>query len=229
MLPSGLRVLPFGDAGLAVDGDDVAERRLDVDHAIDDDRRALVGAGGHAAFDAVDPHRTEPPDAVLVDLAQRRVVLVAEVAADLGEVVIARRAAIREISGVTAAMTIIAVVAIRIVMREAGRARHDRMANSSARTNLVFIDLSISSEIHDCVEMHTARHARRWRGARQQGGKESYEQFIEALDQTWTSSYISMGVIDIHTYWFVHSVQLALPGARDRHASVRPPRRRAAR
>src|SRR5688572_23082461 len=43
---SGLRVFPFGDAGAAIDGDDVAECRLDADHTVDYNRRALIRAGG---------------------------------------------------------------------------------------------------------------------------------------------------------------------------------------
>jgi hypothetical protein len=56
-----------------------ASAGLEVDHAVDDDGRALVGAGLEAALDLVEPSAAELLDVDARDLAQRRVVLVAEV------------------------------------------------------------------------------------------------------------------------------------------------------
>src|SRR5436190_135970 len=58
---AGLAVDPFGGTGCTVHGVDVAQCRLDVEHTVHRDRRALVGAGGEAAFDPVDPRGAETP------------------------------------------------------------------------------------------------------------------------------------------------------------------------
>ncbi|WP_434802756.1 IclR family transcriptional regulator domain-containing protein [Paracidovorax cattleyae] len=86
--------LPFRGPGLAIDGDHLAQRRLGVEHAIDDDRGALVGAGGEAAFDAVQPGAAQAAHRLPVDPGQLRIVLVAGIASDLGEVLVTGRAAL---------------------------------------------------------------------------------------------------------------------------------------
>ena len=90
------RILPSGLSSRAVHGDHRTERRFNVDHAVDGDRRALVVACVDAAFDSIDPGATERANAARVDLGERRIVLIAEVSADLGKVVVAGRAAIGE-------------------------------------------------------------------------------------------------------------------------------------
>jgi hypothetical protein len=83
---SGLAVDPFRGPGGAVHGEYVAHRRLDVEDTVDRHRGALVGARGEAALDPVDPGGAELSDVVAPDPVQPRVVLVAEVAANLGKV-----------------------------------------------------------------------------------------------------------------------------------------------
>ncbi len=92
--------LPLHRAGLAVDGDHAADGRVDVDDAVDDDRRRLLadvvrararsGRSRGCRRDARHPHRAQLLDVRLVDLGQRRVVLVAEIAAGLRVVLVAR-------------------------------------------------------------------------------------------------------------------------------------------
>src|SRR5205807_1329614 len=91
------RVFPFGHAGRSIDRNNGAKRRFDVDHAVDNDGRALIIAAPNgisvesagSAFDVVEPGGAKQTDVALVDLRQRRVVLVAQVAANFREVVVA--------------------------------------------------------------------------------------------------------------------------------------------
>ena len=95
------RPLPLDGAVLAVDGDDTAAGRIGIDHAVDDHRRGLLARGGRSrcrhrlgrrSRGHVElPRRAEILDVGLVDLRERRVILIAEVAADFRIVRIGRR------------------------------------------------------------------------------------------------------------------------------------------
>src|SRR4051794_17047615 len=78
--------LPFDGAGPAVDRKDILLRGLDVQYAILRNDRALLPLRGIAAFEIDMPSPTETVHVVSIDAAEDRVVLVREVAADLGEV-----------------------------------------------------------------------------------------------------------------------------------------------
>jgi hypothetical protein len=79
VLPSTANTLPNAD--------------FDVEHAVDRDRGALVGPRGDPALDAVEPRAAQVVNVVVADPAERAVVLIAVVAADLGKVAGGRRGA----------------------------------------------------------------------------------------------------------------------------------------
>ncbi len=81
-----LPVHPLRHPGATVDGKHIPRGRPDVEHAGDGHGRALVRAGREATLDPVDPGTADAADVAVVDAAQRRVVLVAVVSADLREV-----------------------------------------------------------------------------------------------------------------------------------------------
>ena len=90
------RPLPVGLTGLAVDGDHLTVGRVDVDDPVGHDRRRLltdVVGRGLDGRDVRAPDRPEFVEVLLPDLRQRRVVLVAQVAADGRHVGSGRRAA----------------------------------------------------------------------------------------------------------------------------------------
>ena len=75
----------------------------------------------------------------------------------------------------------------------------DKMGNSSARTKLVFIDLSTPSEIQHCVveDAHSAvRAPLRYARQRDADASPGSEQPMRA-NRTRTSSYMSTGRIDM--------------------------------
>src|SRR5690606_5080381 len=86
---TGLLVAPLRHAGLAVDGDDVAQCGFDEDSAIDHHGCALAVARFETTLDPVVPGTAELADVSAVDAGQCGVVLVAEVSTDLGEVLVA--------------------------------------------------------------------------------------------------------------------------------------------
>ena len=101
------RPLPLHGTGLAVDGDDAAIGRIGIDHAVDDQGRGLLARGGgsrcghrlgrRSRGHVEAPRRAEILDVGLVDLRERRVVLITEVAADLWIVRIGRRSRRRQV------------------------------------------------------------------------------------------------------------------------------------
>jgi hypothetical protein len=114
----GRRPLPLGDARGAVDRDDAPARRVEIDDPIDHDGRGLlagVGGGGRLGRNVRPPYRPQPLDVRLVDLRQRRIALVAQVAAVGGIVLVAGRAAIGERRG-GRALAVAAAVAVAIVV-----------------------------------------------------------------------------------------------------------------
>ena len=120
-VPRSPAVLPLGDAGRAVDRDDVAQRRLDVEHAVDGDRACsgccrLVMPPSMWLTQA-------PPSCLMLPVligVERRVVLVAEVAADLRKVGVAGGAAVVERGGTA-------------LLRERERGRADGAAEHEGR------------------------------------------------------------------------------------------------
>src|SRR5437660_945076 len=78
----------------AVHRDQIAERGLDINDTVHHNGGALVGSRSQPAFDIVGPYGAEVANVVPVDPFQSRVVLVAQIAADLGEIPVARRAAV---------------------------------------------------------------------------------------------------------------------------------------
>jgi hypothetical protein len=121
---ASLRIFPFGDTRAPVDGEHVAERRFDVDHTIDNHRSALVGAGGESALDLVEPHRAEPFQLRAIDLPEAGIVLIAEIAADLGKILIARSAALLQICGVGSVMmwpAVVVVFDLRVARKQCSR------------------------------------------------------------------------------------------------------------
>ncbi len=92
----------------------------------------MVGAGGEPAFDVIEPGGAELADAPLVDLPKRRIVLVAEIAAHLGEVFVARGTAILEIG---CPLAVAAIVVLTIVIVTGGRRAEAHEDEEEQRVN----------------------------------------------------------------------------------------------
>jgi hypothetical protein len=101
---------------------------LDIQHAVDHDGGTRLSRVGGPTLQPVQPRRAELANVALVDLSERRVALIAEVASDHGKVGIGRFAAAGRLLRMTAAAADI-VIRVRDESHP-DRAQHGRNCDS---------------------------------------------------------------------------------------------------